>query len=84
MSKISKEEVYFYFRSMALRKEGKNFCQRCGILIGPKYQNKKSYDWEGFNLCPGCYEDKVFGDKNSYVDLEDLGDYAEKIKNKKK
>jgi len=66
-------DVKAYFNSV--KKDGVKkgeYCERCGILIGAQYKNKKVKFWKGFSLCSGCKNHKVRGDKENTPDIEDI------------
>ena len=72
-TKMKKTDVKSYF-SKIRPKGGKvgDYCERCGILIGYRYINKKAIYWKVWSLCKSCYEHKKKGLSENTPDLEDL------------
>ncbi len=69
---LSKLDVLHYFHNIRSRRPAMEYCERCGINIGPEFMNKEANHWNTFYLCIDCYEDKVENKKETIPDLEDL------------
>ena len=81
---LRKEDVRKYFKGLirisrivkgisktTYRKSGE-FCERCGIGVGKRYEEKKVKMWKGFGLCEDCCESKISDEIENTPDLEDL------------
>lgn len=70
---LTKKDVSLYFKNIRPKfaKVGE-YCERCGILIGEQYQNKKPRKYKRFLVCNGCYDKKRSKCKESTPDLEDV------------
>lgn len=70
---LTKQDVSLYFRNLRpLSCKFGEYCERCGILIGEQYQNKKLKKYNTFYICEWCYNKKRRFCKETTPDLEDI------------
>lgn len=74
---LTKQDVKNYFITevvpiLKLNKKVGEYCERCGILIGKKYENKKPNWLKTWCLCDGCYQYKKNNNLENTPDIEDV------------